>query len=240
MFLSVETALDRCISVALSEGGLRSLFQCVVKASVGIADLMPLLLEVSSCELEQTPCLGDLSTRPGQQNLLIQAARIQSLAKVLLLPFGSILANATDLLIPYTEDSFVGVAQIQAFDSALAAALDSNGDNADTISENERNVLINVGLDAPSPLFVDSFVVFWNRSLGYWDSGIFSASDLEANDDPSFLDLNKASQAVQKYQESRSAVRREGFNGLGDAWRNAVEGQQYEEARRLAGGTYCE
>ena len=235
VFLSVETALDECISNALSDGGIRSLFPCLVKSSVSLVDLMPLLLEVSSCELAKGPCLGDLSTRPGQQNLLIQSARIQSLAEVLLLPFGSVLANATNLLVPYTAESDVAKDLIQAFDSVLAAALDSNGEEEDMISTEEQNGLNNVGLEAPNQFFIDVFVVLWNRSLGYWQSGIFSSSDLQPDDDPRFLDLDTASTAIQRYQESRSAVRREGFNGLGDAWRSAVEGQQFEKARRLAG-----
>lgn len=38
-----------------------------------------------------------------------------------------------------------------------------------------------------------------------------------------------------RYLSSRSSIGNEGFAGFGDAWLTAVEGQQLEEAKQLAG-----
>jgi len=95
--------------------------------------------------------------------------------------------------------------------------------------------LLGMGLTSPSEADVTKFATTWNRSLTLWEGGVFSNNDLPANFTLHFFDLEAASSLMSAYESAKSSVKIEIFAGFGDAWLTAVEAQQLEEAKQLAG-----
>ncbi len=78
---------------------------------------------------------------------------------------------------------------IAPFFMAFDGAIDENSDGGAQITANEiTNILQGVlPVEATSEM-LDKLVARWNRSLDYWDRGIFKLSDLAAGMNPDFID----------------------------------------------------
>ena len=92
-----------------------------------------------------------------------------------------------------------------------------------------------MNLTAPTEWDVIHFATTWNQSRVFWNEGKFSASDHPANYSDSFFDLKVAKVLMSEFLLARERVLSEFYAGFGDAWLTAVEGQQFEESRKLAG-----
>ena len=231
--LRAESNLQVCADDAQSSDGIRSIFPCILKHVLNVLPMLPAASEVSDCELNTRPCQDDLSDKPGQLNLIIQSDRLRSFLGLALLSFGGtlssnvILFNATTL--PVTQT------QVESFSVALVKGLSDTSEAGPAIAQSELDELLDIDLEIPNNDDIRAFADTWNRSLILWDSGVISSSDLPANYSNSFFDLTEASSFVSDFKRDRVSVKREGFNGFGDAWTKAVEGQQFEKARLLAG-----
>lgn len=230
LLLSVDFQLQNCVDEALASGGVKNIFPCILSQVVEHVDMMPLARDVTRCELDRVPCLGDLSNKPGQLNLLIQSGRMLSLTELYLLPFGGSLSrNTTSSLRPLAERSANNSVQIEMFRDVLVDVIRDGSENGEAISSAEKMSLLGVELEALDSTDIQLFIDLWNGSLEQWQNGNFSSSSGD------IFDLSEADSIAQKFSSDRGAVRREGFSGFGDAYLNAVEGQQFEEARALAG-----
>ena len=233
--LSAETAIQTCVNTARGEGGMKGIFPCIAIRGLAIIRLAPLLAEVVACQLAQEPCYRpvDLASSPGLVNLLVQARRVSSFAAVLLLPFSEGLTggpesapNATTLKPEAFSD----------FGDHLVNAVADESSEGRFISSIELEGLKTIDIGSTlSSEDITGFASSWNTSLQFWEEGIFRAADLPANYTGAFFDLSVASELASQFQTSRDSLRAEGFSGFGDAWLTAVEGQQFEEAKKLAG-----
>jgi len=232
--LGVESKLQICIDEAKGEKGIKSLFACLLRQALEILSVAPLAREVVDCSLENQECYGDLSNRPGQLNLLIQADRFQSFLQLALLAFGgSLLGDPESILLNNTAVPTFD--ELETFGTAVVNGLSdtSAGGRSLTLAETDDLLAAQFGALSDDDIFL--FADTWNRSLTLWDTGVVSSLDLPADYNYGFFDLSAASALIEKFENDRVAVRNEGFTGFGDAWRKAVEGQQFEEARQLAG-----
>lgn len=232
--LGAESKLNICANEAQSSDGIKSIFPCVLKQALDILPTIPLASKVVSCILRNRPCYGDLSNKPGLLNLLIQSGRFQSMLRLILLVYGgrlsgvpaSIYTNGTDLL---------NRTQLENFGTGIVDGLSDTSEQGRAFSPSELNQLLNVGFDLPNEADIRYFADTWNRSLLLWDEDVISSNDLPENYSYGFFDLSAAASLIEEFQEDRLAVRNEGFSGFSDAFLKAVEGQQFEEARILAG-----
>jgi hypothetical protein len=226
--VAAETALQSCVDAAKATGGVKGLFPCVLRRGIEFLRIVPLLSEALTCQLAQEPCYRsvDLLTSPGLANLLIQARRFQTFADLTLLPFGGFLDGDAQSLLNATSS---GSNAISSFGSLVIDAVADQNAAGRAVSGLELSALQSI-LALPSGSDIARFALLWNRSLDLWDQGVFGGNTTQ-----SYFDLDRASTLMTAYQASRAAVRQEGYTGLADAWLSAVEGQQLEEARKLAG-----
>jgi hypothetical protein len=233
VLLSVEAALQRCASAALSDSGLRALFPCILGQSLTILRVMPVLANVLSCQLLQEPCYksAELASSPGLVNLLLQARRIQSLVELVLLPFGGILSGET---LGSLNSSAIVDQTRTAFRSTLANVTADNSQSGKAIALDELTSLIAI-LPTPIGHDIERFALSWNESLVLWDQGVIDLDSVKQNQPVGFFDLARAETLSKHFLDARDSLRQEGFSGFADAWLSAVEGQQFEEARKLAG-----
>jgi hypothetical protein len=63
----------------------------------------------------------------------------------------------------------------------------------------------------------------------------FSVRELSPNFSQPFFDLSQLETIMSAFTSARISIRNENYAGFGDAWLTAVEGQQLEEAKQLAG-----
>ncbi len=199
---------------------------------------MPLLSNVVECQLSREGCYdsSDFMNNPGLANLFIQANRFNSLVRSVMLPYGgSAFDNPLELLRP--EDNVFNATMATAFSDALVLALgdSSSGGEFITSSELEGLLLLMASSHLPRETDITLFAETWNRSLTLWENGVYSASDLPPNFTGAFFDLNEADELKSSFLSARTSILNEGFAGFGDAWLTAVEGQQLEEAKHLAG-----
>jgi Fibronectin type III domain len=119
---------------------------------------------------------------------------------------------------------------VSSFNTLIIDGVADQSSGGRSLSTAELNSLRSTSIPLPSGTDIERFVSLWNKSLDLWDQGTFggNASSL-------YFDLDGASALMSNFQASRDAVRQEGYTGLADAWLSAVEGQQFEEARKLAG-----
>ncbi len=92
-----------------------------------------------------------------------------------------------------------------------------------------------MNLTVPTEWDVIHFATSWNHTLVFWNEGRFSASDLPANYLDPFFDLKVAKVLMSEFSLARERIIIEFYTGFGDAWLTAVEGQQFEESKKLAG-----
>jgi len=231
-FLSVESAVQHCTENALATNGLRNLLPCILRAGLPVIHLMGLTKEVLECQIAQEGCMttDDLTSNPGMANLLIQAGRFETFIDMLLLPYDDYLDGNPASLFNCTAANDT---EISDFSSQFIELLADNSDRQSTLSIAEQSQLASVGLEVPSKSDIERFADIWNRSLELWNDGIFSRNDYSGN--ASFFDLSAAAILVEAFQQARSRVREESFSGFGDAWLAAIEGQQVERARKVAG-----
>ena len=238
--LEAEQSLQTCVDDAEASGGTRSLFRCVMIHAIKFISIMPLLSSVTTCQLGQELCYtaDDLSTSPGLVNLLLQSKRLESFIELSLLPFGGNLH--VDEEVTLLDATLANQTQFEAFSSVLIEATSEGGENGESISASELLSLNALNLEVPNSIDIEAFAMLWNKSLDMWSMGVFSEGDYMMGNEtlsmtPSFFDLSLAKSIATAYTDARRSIHREGFNGFGDAWLSAVEGQQYEEAKKLAG-----
>lgn len=198
-----------------------------------VADLVPLLSSVVGCQLEQEECYdsSDLVNSPGLVNLFIQAKRFESMIDMILFPFDGALSGEPLALIDEESFNFTKMSQ---FSDALVLALADSSEGGESITTGELETLF-VGAHLPSNNDIAMFANAWNRSLVFWEDGVYSRSDLPDNYTGAFFDLVYLEELKSSFASSRSSILNEGFAGYGDAWLTAVEGQQLEEAKQLSG-----
>jgi hypothetical protein len=125
--------------------------------------------------------------------------------------------------------------QAELFTTFLVDALADDQDGGNLITAAELVDLFFSEFQIPSTIDLSRFANRWNRSVEYWNQGILSVADWPANSTDDFLDLSAAQVIANRLKSSRASARREGFNGVAEAWVRAIEVQQFEEARKLAG-----
>ena len=229
-----ETVLATCISENKS---LKSIFPCVLRKTWEIIDLMPLLLNVVTCQLEREACYAssDLTNNPGLANLLIQAKRLRSLVGLVLLPYGGAIPGDELNLLSTYGDSFNSTLA-SSFSNELVRSLADSSAGGEFLTLAELENLQSMGNNSlPRDVDIAFFAETWNRSLTLWDDGIYSADELPSNFTSSFFDLDEAEKYKSAFLTARSSIASESYAGFGDAWLTAVEGQQLEEAKQLAG-----
>ncbi len=236
ILLEAETFLSKCVEDA--QNNIKSLFPCIVSEVLAFIDLLPLTLEVLTCQIEREVCYSpdDLTKSPGLVNLFIQSERMKAFVDLALLPFGGNLnGTAASLVVPYDGNAIINNTQLESFSAVMINAISDIGDSGEFISPTELSALLEIGINIPVELGITQFVLNWNHSLNLWNSGIFTSADSPANDSTTFFDLEAAEILMTDYTSSRNKVRNENFAGFGDAWLTAVEAQQVEEAKQLAG-----
>jgi hypothetical protein len=232
-FQEAESRIAVCIKK--SQLSVKTLFPCILKSTIELLDVIPLLSRVVSCQLKRDICYdpSDLMNSPGLTNLFTQAKRFESMIKMVLLPYSGL--SLRDPLLPIDVSYTYNLTQAITFAEALVDALADNGDAGETITNSELKTLLNLNLTVPTEWDVIHFVTTWNQSLVFWNEGKFSASDLPANYSDPFFDLKVAKVLMSEFSSARERVISEFYAGFGDAWLTAVEGQQFEESRKLAG-----
>ena len=229
VFQEVELTMIACTEKARL--GARSLFPCILRSTIELVEVAPLLSSVISCQLSREVCYdhSDLIDSPGLINLFTQAKRFESMIDLMLLPYSGSLHR--DPSVPLTFNN----TQAITFGNALDEALADSGESGEFISNSELYTLLNMGLTVPSELDIMQFAITWNQSLIFWNQGWFSASDLPTNYSDPFFDLKDAKALMSAFWLAREDIRSEHYGGFGDAWLTAVEGQEYEESKQLAG-----
>ena len=227
-----ETLLTSCMD---SDQSLKSMFPCIMRKSWEVIDLMPMLSGVIECQLNREGCYGsaDLMNSPGLANLFIQTRRFSSLVRLVLLPFGgAILGDRPE------DDSLFNSTMVAQFSDALVLALADSSSGGEFITNEELESLqlsVSNRTHLPRESDIALFADTWNRSLTLWEDGIYSANELPTNFSGFFFDLNEMEDLKSSFLSAKSSIMIEGFAGFGDAWLTAVEGQQLEEAKQLAG-----
>lgn len=231
--LEAETGLQVCISGARSTKGLSSLFPCALEASINVFDIVPLADNVLTCYLDYASCTGDISDKPGLRNLLIQGNRFKSLIHMVSLPVGG---RITEDFVPSLNETYaLSASQIEQLSAALVQGISDASVNGRAISQTELEPLSQSGFDSSRSSIIRRFAQAWNRSVEFWDNGIIDSNNLPDDHTGDFLDLLVADSAVDDFESDRQVISGEGFSGFGDALRKAIEGQQFEAARLLAG-----
>ena len=233
LFQSIESKVFSCVDRALTFSGIKSIYPCILVESTEVLSIVPLAKDVSLCEVENIDCYGDLSERPGQQKLLTESGRMLRFMELILLPFGGLLSEDSYFLANATVPT--NLTQLQLLRSTIVNSVADESESGRTISIAELRDLIGLGFHVPSQWDFENFADTWNRSIDLWDNGILSREDLPSNYTLNFFDLSEASDLMNKFVADRYTVKREGYSGITEAWQKAVEGQAFEEARRLAG-----
>ncbi len=233
IFQEVEAILISCITN--SHLGSKTLFPCIFRSTTELAYVIPLLSRVVSCQLDREVCYDqtDLINSPGLVNLFTQAKRFESMIDMLLLPYSGSLHM--DPSIPTTAGNPYNYTQAISFGKALVDALADSKEAGEFISNSELNSILDLELTVPSKWDILQFATTWNQSLAFWNDGIFSSRNLPANYSDPFFDLEKAQVITSEFLSAREDIRSEHYSGFGDAWLTAVEGQQFEESKQLAG-----
>lgn len=98
---------------------------------------------------------------------------------------------------------------------AETTALDS--DAGPTISESEVSVLLSKVPDGITVDTIDRSVERWNRTVAYWDAGIFEIVDVPAGRNTDFIDLASLDQAMQQMADAQAAAEQAGYISPADA-----------------------
>lgn len=233
VFQEVESKITACITN--SQLSIKTLFPCILTSTIELIEVIPLLSRVISCQLNREICYdqSELMDSPGLTNLFIQAKRFKSMIKMILLPYSGTLH--WDQLAPFPMRNTYNLTQEQTFEEALIDALADRGGAGEYITNSELDRLLNLNFTVPSDLDIIHFATTWNQSLVFWNEGRFSASELPANYLDPFFDLKLAKDLTSEFLLARQRVLSEYYAGFGDAWLTAVEGQQFEESKKLAG-----
>jgi hypothetical protein len=232
-FVTVEAVFDTCAREAEESGSTSGAILCLFSQTLPFLGVLPELMEILDCQLAQEACTTeqDRIDFPGLANLLIQARRFHSFIDIWLVPLSSSVSATT----PFNSSS-VNSSVAATFASALFAASADDGDEGQSISSAELESLLEVGVEVPNGDAILRFADLWNASLPLWESGVYRKEDLPANTSSvDFFDIGSIGSILSGFLEARAQVRNEYYNSLADAWLSAVEGHQFEEARKLAG-----
>ena len=222
-----------CIGEAQSSSSsTKTILPCIFRRTFEILDLMPLLSDVVKCQLSREVCYdsSDLSNSPGLANLFIQSKRFEAMIDLVLLPYSDSLFDISSGDVE-TFDKALSV----AFGGGLVNAMADGSTGGEYITDTELVELLDVGLIIPSEVDIIEFSSTWNQSLSLWNQGVFTSDDLPSNFSDPFFDIGQAGSLMSAFESARTRVQSENFAGFGDAWLTAVEAQQLEEAKQLAG-----
>lgn len=230
----METLLSSCLN---SDQSSKSIFPCIFQKSIKIIDLVPLLNNVISCQLSREMCYesSDLVDSPGLVNLFAQAKRFQTLVQLLLLPYSGRIPGDPLTLLETSRNETINATHESEFADTLIAALADSSIGGEFISREELDALLIRPMSPCLEACTVRFTEIWNSSLTFWEQGIFTASDLPPTFSGSFFDLHRAESTKTGFFLARNRILTENFAGLGDAWLTAVEAQQSEESKQLAG-----
>lgn len=233
-FQEVEARLLACTTN--SHMGSKSLFPCIFRNSLELADLIPQLSGVISCQLSREVCYdsSDLIDSPGLINLFTQAKRFEAVINMISLPYSNF-SRMDPSSPPFARNSQFNYTQAITFGGALIDALADRGEAGEFISNSELDSILYLELTVPSKWDIIQFTATWNQSLAFWNDGILSARDLPSNFSDPFFDLQEATARMSAFLSARESIQIEHYTGFGDAWLTAVEGQQFEESQQLAG-----
>ncbi|HNQ87025.1 MAG TPA: CARDB domain-containing protein [Verrucomicrobiota bacterium] len=108
-----------------------------------------------------------------------------------------------------------------------------------TLTPEERDELLALPLPAPvGPQEVNQLVERWNRSLAYWNAGIFNSTDVPPGENPDFLALDVHAQLYRQAHAARQAALAEGFRGVFDAY-NTTRREFLDLINQDTGGGLC-
>ena len=223
-FLKSESAVLACGDTAADIDGYRSLYPCILQSILPIANVIPALLRVLSCESAREQCYGDLTQLPGQFNLIIQNQRFENFLELALVPFGG------NLSLPVDTPGLVDDVKAHDFNSKLNSALAETSESQEAISKSELTMLEGIDLSLPAIIDLKRFSELWNRSLLSWEQGNFVS-----NASNPIFDVQRTTELFSQVRSNFASILREGFSSFSEAWTTAVEGQQFEKARLLAG-----
>ncbi|TRU88111.1 MAG: hypothetical protein EWV76_09640 [Microcystis novacekii Mn_MB_F_20050700_S1] len=140
------------------------------------------------------------------EDLEEQATRFEKINDVFALPFGD------EIWLEGEESETLGD-WLEAF---LAKAEGTNGESLQ-ISETQRQELL--ALPLPEPITgtdVNKFLDRWNRSIDYWNAGIFDLADVPQGESADFIALDLWEKAVNEASEANNSSLAKGFADLGE------------------------
>lgn len=118
---------------------------------------------------------------------------------------------------------------------AYRSAIEETGDEGETITADERAVLMAMTLPAQIvPDDVDTLCDRWNRTLEYWQAGTFDTSDLPPGDNADFIAMDVFRSRSIEALDAIAANEAMGFEGLYEGLDDAVnvlKAEVDEEAR---------
>ena len=232
--LELEINLLACANKVKTSGNIKSLFPRVFRHSGIYKNLMALTSQVLACQMGREHCYSesDLLDSPGLVNLFIQSKRYQDLVHLSLLSSDH-MYNLTSNLGLVLGDTDEGKATI--FSSILTEVVSQNSQEGEAVSAQEKQRLMDANSNVTNAFDLEHFIDTRNTSNELWQQGILSSSDLPIGFSSSFFDLQHAIHLVDKFLSSKSRLREESLASFTNAWLAAIEAQQYEEAKQLAG-----
>ncbi len=140
------------------------------------------------------------------EDLEEQATRFEKINDVFALPFGD------EIWLEGEESEILGD-WLEAF---LAKAEGVNGESLQ-ISEIQRKELLTLILpEQITGTDVNKFLDRWNRSIDYWNAGIFDLADVPQGESADFIALDLWEKAVNEASEANNSSLAKGFADLGE------------------------
>lgn len=236
-----ETNMQRCITSFVNDGNMKLFFPCALSATLSVLSILPIASEVLSCYyLQANSCTSDdLIDKPGLMNLFIQSRRFKTFIDLAQAPYNGKLTFDSNLTVGYYNQSMMcnstgNTTNMTYFSTMLATAISENGDNGIVISQSEIQPMIQC-LDIRIQDSINHFAQTWNQSTQQWAKSIFFEKDLPSNYLYDFFDLGMLASLSLDFKAAQSSIKQEGFPNFANAWLSAVEAQEIEEAKRLAG-----
>ena len=106
-------------------------------------------------------------------------------------------------------------------------AIDENGDGNEYITLGERGALIAMPLPGQiTAEHIDAVCDRWNRTLDYWQAGIFQAEHVDPGDDANFIDVDVLNQKWQAASDALDASVNDGFEDVFSGVQSGLEQMQ--------------
>ncbi|MFM5960252.1 MAG: hypothetical protein ACKOQ2_24365, partial [Dolichospermum sp.] len=179
------------------------IYKCFKKLVTACDDLS----SSSTLSLASQLGISENSDKPfNLEDLEEQATRFEKINDVFALPFG-------DKIWLEGEESETLGDWLEAF---LAKAEGVNGESLQ-ISEIQRKELLSLSLpEQITGTDVNKFLDRWNRSIDYWNAGIFDLADVPQGESTDFIALDFWEKAVNEASEANNSSLAKGFADLGE------------------------